>query len=245
MKGVLGKIVLIVVGLCCFADGSVAQTALQSKQYQAFLSGGYEMWAKIVAEQEHSVDRQKLPELITLADCYYVYASELLNHKENEKAKNVIEKAECLLDEALKKHPKNALLLNYRGVFYSYHVALNKLKLSSGKKALECINRALALEPNNVQILLDKGNSLYYVPKVLGGDKLEALGYYRKAIRLIEQQKNTSHNWKYLQLLFLEAHCLDLLGDYTQAEKVYLKALRVEPRFKTAKTYYTKMLKKK
>lgn len=246
MKYMMNKVLLLAISLCYFAVVAEAQSELQKQQYQAFLSGGYKEWAKIVEQQELKINRQDLSDLLNLVDCYYVYTSELINHKESAKAKSVIDKAETLIDDALKKYPSNALLLNYRGTFYSYQVAINKMKgLSLGKKAKEYIDKAYSLEPNNVQVLFDKGNSFYYPPKIFGGDKQSALSYYRKAIRLIEGQKATSQNWKYLQLLFLEAHCLDLLEKYDKAEKVYKKVLRLEPKFKTPATYYAKMLKKK
>ena len=49
----------------------------------------------------------------------------------------------------------------------------------------------------------------------------------------------------YLQLLFLEAHCNELLGNTDLARKGYEKALKTEPNFKLVRDkYYPDFLKK-
>lgn len=114
-----------------------------------------------------------------------------------------------------------------------------------GKLSVNYVNRALRLDPNNPQILFDKGNFLYYPPKVFGGNKKEAFKYFLKAISILERQNKTQYNWVYLQLLVVAGHSYELLGDYNRAEQYSLKVLKIAPDFKTVKDNLYPKLKTK
>ncbi len=223
-----------------------AQGTFQKDTYQAFLKNDEVKWGNVTSKFEKSANLGKTSDLLQLIHYYYCYVSVLIDKKLDKKADENIRKAEVYIDKVLKSEPDNALGLNYKGIFMSYQVSLNKMKAATmGKQIMSNINRAFSLDPNNVQILFDKGNSLYYPPKVLGGDKKEALRYFNKAISIIEKQKNTRENWMYLQLLFLEAHCNELLGNTDSARKGYEKALKAEPDFRLVRDkYYPEFLKK-
>jgi hypothetical protein len=47
---------------------------------------------------------------------------------------------------------------------------------------------------------IEKGNSLQYRPAIFGGDKTEALKFYRKALTLIETKNNSKCNWQHMLL---------------------------------------------
>lgn len=212
------------------------QTALQKELYQAFLHNDVSKWETATLNYEKRANLNNNNDLLQLIHCYYGYVSVLIDKKQNTKAANAIKKAETYIEKVLKSEPDNALATNYKGIFISYHVSLNKVKAATmGKQILDLLDKAYKLNPNDVQILFDKGNSLYYRPKVLGGDKKEALKYFQRAISILERQKNTNQNWMYVQMLFLEARCHELLGNADLAKKGYEKTLRVEPRFQLAK----------
>ena len=56
------------------------------------------------------------------------------------------------------------------------------------------MNKALELDPQNIQAIIDKGNQLFYAPEMLGGDKKEALTYFLKAANILEKKKETNEN---------------------------------------------------
>lgn len=194
---------------------------------------------------EQNTNFNKTADLLQLIHCYYGWTSELLDSKQYKKAEINIVKAEKWIDKILAKEPNNALAVNYKGVFISYRIPYNKTKaMTLGKQSKQLIKKALALNPNNVQILFDNGNAYYYPPKLFGGNKKTALGYYQKAISILEKQKKTNGNWMYVQLLMLEARCNDLLGNLEAAKKGYEKTLRAEPNFKIVRDKYYPELQK-
>ena len=223
-----------------------SQSGVQKETYQAFLNNDETRWRNVTTKFEKSADLNESADLLQLINYYYCYVSVLIDKQMDKQADENIRKAEVYISKVLKSEPNNALGINYKGIFQSYQVSLNKMKAATmGKQILGNLNKAYSLDPNSVQILFDRGNSFYYPPKVLGGNKKEALNYFQKAISLIEKQKNTHQNWMYLQLLFLEAHCNELLGNTDLARKGYEKALKTEPNFKLVRDkYYPDFLKK-
>ena len=236
-----------IVTLSLLVSGFIfGQSAVQKELYQAFLHNDATKWGNATASFEKKADLGKTGDLLQLIHCYYGYVSMLIDKKQDKKATENIRKAEIYIDKVLKSEPNNALAINYKGIFISYYVSMNKIKAATlGKQIMTYLNKACSLDPNNVQILFDKGNSLYYPPKMFGGDKKEALKYFQKAIASIEKQKSTYQNWMYVQLLFLEAHCYESLGNMELARKGYEKTMKVEPNFKLVRDkYYPELLAK-
>lgn len=210
--------------------------SLETLKYQGYLLRDYTKYQKAIKIIESSSNLSKTESTEELIHFYYLLTSELIAKKKVNDAEINIEKAEDIINALLKKEPNNALALNYKGVFIGYEIALNKsVAIIKGKSCTNYLEKAYQLEPNNPQILFDKGNSLYYSPKLFGGNKKEALKYFQKAISLLEKQNKYHQNWIYLQLLVLEAHSYELLNNDAQAEKIYLKALKTEPNFPLVK----------
>lgn len=229
-----------------FSSHTFAQNSFQQELYQAFLNRDIAKWETISLKTEKNADLTKTADLLKLIHCYYGWTSELVDAKQYQKAEANIVKAEKWIEKVLEKEPNNAAATCYKGVFLSYRLSYNKSKaLTIGKQSLQLIKKAYTLDPNNVQVLFDNGNAFYYPPKIVGGDKKVALGYFQKAISILEKQKNTNGNWMYVQMLMLEARCNDLLGNLENAKKGYEKTLRVEPNFKIVKDkFYPELLKK-
>ena len=163
----------------------------------------------------------------------------LVEQKQHDAVERNIARAERYIAIVLAKEPNNAEAIDYSGVFTSYAVSLNRLKAPTlGRRSRRLIDRALSIASNNPRILFDKGNSLFYPPAIFGGDKRQALKYYRRAIEVIEQQGATSRNWIYLKLLLLEARCYQATGRHAEARKLYERLLDREPTFKIVRQKY-------
>ena len=209
--------------------------SLRSQTYNAYLSADPAKWEALTAAYENKARHNVLGDLLQLVHCYYGYTMLLVEKKQDDKAAKCIEKAESYIDKILASFPNNALALDYKGVFISYRISLNK----------QAIARALELEPDSPQILCDKGNSLFYPPSLFGGNKKEALVYYKKAISIIEQKHDTDQNWIYLKMLLNEARYYESEDNLTQAKRVYEKILSIEPSFRLVKDkLYPELLKK-
>ncbi|MFV0471209.1 MAG: tetratricopeptide repeat protein [Paludibacteraceae bacterium] len=213
-----------------------AQSVVQKLTFEALTEGDYTKWEKAVLYIEKNKDLSKIENLEELIHCYYGLASALIARKMEKQASEVVKKGKKITENLLKKDPENALAMNYMGDFVGYEIAMNKMKaIILGKSCRKYLDKAYELEPDNPQILFDRGNSLYYPPKIFGGDKKEALKYYQQAIAALEKQDKAKMNWVYLQLHVVQGHCYELLGNDSLAEKSYLKVLRISPDFHVVK----------
>ena len=230
----INKTSILVIGFLYLALHLQSQT-IDRVKFEAYLYRDNIKWIKALKMAEKS-DLSKPQNLEELIHCYYALTSNQIAKKMRDDAEMSIQKAKSYIDILLKKNPNNAVALNYKGVFLGYEIAMNKMKaVTLGNSCRNNINKALQLDPNNPQILFDKGNLLYYPPKIFGGDKKEALKYYQKAIAIYEKQNKTQNNWMYIQLLVVEGHSYELLEQDKMAEKSYLKILKIAPDFLTVK----------
>jgi hypothetical protein len=75
------------------------------------------------------------------------------------------------------------------------------------------LDKALELDPGEPMGYIEKGNSLLYRPAAFGGDKIEAIKLYRKALQLMEARHSLKCNW---QQMLLRAFILKALYETNQ-----------------------------
>jgi tetratricopeptide (TPR) repeat protein len=169
-----------------------------------------------------------------------------MGKKQFETAQEFIERAEKLNNQVIRSSQKNATAYSYKGAFMGFRIGLNRMKsVYLWPESRGYIDRALKLEPTNVQAIIDKGNMLYYSPGMLGGDKEDAVVLFLKAEKLMEKNKETDHNWVYLNLLVTLAKASEKLDKPQEAKLFYEKALQKEPNFRWVKDdLYPKLLLK-
>jgi tetratricopeptide (TPR) repeat protein len=105
--------------------------------------------------------------------------------------------------EAIKYHPKSALLYLQRGNTYQ-----RAWKMDS---AVMCYNRAIALDTNLIQASFSTG-IIYFKTRA-----------YRLALPFFE--RTLKHNPKYPDAKFFVAQCLEYTGEYVKAEELYNQML--------------------
>jgi len=120
---------------------------------------------------------------------------------DKEVARKYVNKADVYLDNLLEKYPDNAQLHSLAGAFYGYKIALAFYKAPFlGPKSMYHVDKAIELNPAEPMGYIEKGNSLQYRPAIFGGDKIEALKFYRKALALIESKDDLKCNWQHMLL---------------------------------------------
>ena len=204
--------------------------------YAAFITHDMAKWDNTIRAIEASNSANTVDQKLELINDYYGYIGWLIGQKQYAKAEKLIPKGERLVNQVLGMSPKNATAYSFKGSFTGFKIAIDKCKaifLESESK--NCINKALELDPENIQALIDKGNILFYAPRIFGGNKKEALSYFLKAERLMERNKETYQNWIYLNLLTIIATSYEKTNNMEDAKLVYEKILRNEPDIKWVK----------
>jgi len=213
-----------------FSTQTYSQSVNNKSIYVAFIHRDMNKWEGVIHSMELSKSVNTIDRKLELINYYYGYIGYLIGKKEFDKAEKLISKGEKLIDQVLHDSPKNATALSFKGSFMGFEIGTCKYKaMFLGSESKNCINNALKIDPENVQALIDKGNILYYAPKILGGDKKEALVYFLKGARILEKNKDTDQNWVYLNLLSIIASAYEKTDKLGEAKLVYEKILLNEP----------------
>ena len=243
-KLILNKI-LLTLFLFTITPEIYPESPYKKTLYNSFFNREMYKWGNLI----RTIDTGKaitVEQKLELINYYYGYIGYLIGKKQNDVAGNMILKGEKLIHQVLLSSPKNATALSFKGSFLGFRMGINKFKsFGLNRESFADINKAYALDPQNVQALIDKGNILYYSPGIFGGDKEEALKYYLKGTRILEKNKDTDQNWVYLNLLTIIALAYEKTDHPDQARLTCEKLLRKEPNDRWVKDiYYPRLLGK-
>ena len=232
----LPKKLILSLLLLTFASGLFAKTSYSKSIYDAYIVRDMTKWESIVQSMEASRSVTTIDQKLELVSYYYGVIGYLVGKKQYARAEQLTNKGEVLIDPVLHASPKTATATSYKGSFTGFRVGIKKFKalllIFDSKKY---INKAVEMDPQNVQALIDKGNMYYYAPSVFGGDKKTALTYYLKAAGIMEQRNETSDNWVYLNTLTMIAFAYTKTDNPSAAKQMYAKIMRLEPNITWAK----------
>jgi len=222
--------------LLTLATSAFSESPYKKNIYEAFITHDMSKWERVIRTIETANATNTIDQKLELINYYYGYIGWLIGQKKFQPAEKLIPKGEKLINEVLKVSPKNATAYSFKGSFLGFKIGIDKCKaLFLGSDSKNCINKAIQLDPQNVQALIDKGNLLYYSPRLFGGDKKEALNYFLKGVKLMERNKETYQNWVYLNLLTMIASAYEKTDNLVDAKITYEKIMRNEPDIKWVK----------
>lgn len=191
----------------------------------SYRAGNMAPWPGLIAEMEKTKSTDLLWQTEMIKAMYGLVGYQL-GAKKKEEARKYVEKAGAYLDKLLEAHPRDARLHSLAGAFYGYRISLAFYKAPFlGPKSLDHIEKAIKLNPREPMGYIEKGNGLMYRPAAFGGDKMEALAAYRKALALMEGQNNLKCNW---QQMLLRAFILKALYETNQESEAeaFLQAMK-------------------
>jgi len=218
----------------------------RNRMYDAYVSGNRTVWIEIVDEMEHSDEIKTLPGKLELIEYYYGMSGYYIGMKKFDLATISINKGEALVDNTLIDNPLNATAMAFKGSFTAFKINLNRLKvLFLGKESLKWLDKALEIDPDNVQALANRGNALIHAPAIFGGDPAKGILMFRKSLALMEKRNQAVGNWFYLHMLITTADAYIRTEQPDKARLYYERALKVEPNFSRVKEKLLPALDKK
>jgi len=219
MEGKKNKILVLVAFMlftCLVASAQKKDLAFyQCAFFESYRAGNMAPWPALIAEMEKAKSSD-LAWQTEMVKAMYGLVGYQIGAKRKDLAKVYVDKADIYLDKLLEDYPNNAPIHSISGALYGYKIALSFYKAPFlGPKSMYHIDKAIELDPSEPMGYIEKGNSLMYRPAVFGGDKKEALIFYRKALKLMEENRNSLKcDW---QKMLLRAFILKGLYETNQA----------------------------
>jgi tetratricopeptide (TPR) repeat protein len=236
------SVVFILIAFCF----TTLQAANKSDIYQAYISGNMTKWVEVIDEMQ--MQKNKSSEFrMELINYQYGYIAWCLGNNRNSQAKKYLKLAGENLDLLEKSAYKLSLVNSYKAAFYGFAMGLNNLKAPFlGPKSLDCAKLAMSIDENNPLGYVQYANTLFYTPEFLGGSKKDALECFKKALTLMERDKEEIKNdWNYLNLLTIIAQSYEKTGNNELAKACYQKIITIEPNYGWVKNeLYPQFLKK-
>jgi len=181
--------------------------------FESYRAGNMTPWPALIEEMEREKSTDVIWQTEILKAMYGLVGYEFGLH-DKEVARIYVNKADVYLDNLLEEYPNNAQLHSLAGAFYGYKIALAFYKAPFlGPKSMYHVDKSIELDPTEPMGYIEKGNSLQYRPAIFGGDKLEALKFYRKALELIDAKPVSICDW---QQMLLRAFILKNLYETNQ-----------------------------
>jgi len=190
-------------------------TYYQCAFFESYRAGNMAPWPGLITEMENAKSADLAWQTEMVKAMYGMVGYEI-GAKNKDKARIYVDKADIYLDKLLDKYPNNAQIHSISGALYGYKISLSPYKAPFlGPKSMYHIDKAIELDAAEPMGYIEKGNSLMYRPAVFGGDKKEALTFYRKALNLTDNNKNSQTcDW---QKMLLRAFILKALYETNQA----------------------------
>jgi len=220
--------------ICCIftLNISAQDSLLKVKMYEAYLSADNGKWLECInaldAIYEKSADDA---DLLILAKAQNASFVSFKVKEDDEGAQKILDQAQKNVEVYLQNNRKsadaNALLSSILG----RQIALSPMKgMSLGSKSSNLIDKALKLDPMNASANYQKGSSLYFTPRMWGGDVPEAIKHL-KAAKAIYETQDIDNNWDYLNTLAILGQAYHYQEELSSAKESYDLALSTAPNF--------------
>lgn len=212
-----------------FSTTSFAQSAAQKRTYEAFLTNDLTTWQAAIDQHQEAGDLR----LAALAAYGAAGTAFSIDDKDQAKAfsKRAVELAKTHLDQFPDDADTKAILAGA----YGLQMGLDPFKgMTLGAKTSRLLHAAVDSAPERLIPNYMMAMSFYNTPRMWGGDKQQAVDYFKKAVAAGAAPEHKS-NWLYLSSMAWLGIALESQELDQQAVAVFEQALRVEPEFKWVK----------
>ena len=213
--------------------------------YQAYLNNNMSVWKTELQKYTASTNLTTTDKL-EISNYLYGYVATLLidADKNKQEINDWIDLWEQYLNDIEKATGKNAYVYVYRSSINAYK---SKVKAGGmmvwGPRSLAELKRAQAADPNNPLANGLKGNMLFYMPSFVGGDKIEAIKWFEKALTGISASTDKTFRWNRCAITLCLAQAHEKTGNKQKAIEIAESELQREPNYTFMRDVYLPSLK--
>lgn len=225
----------------CFYCSTMAQVADNDAfaVYRAYIDKDMDAWQSVIdrRRQVGNPSAEYLEETINYEYGFVAWClADLDKHRDRAKkywnyAAEDLEKYKCIGGAESRIHA-------YISAFTAYDMKIHPMKVPFiGMKSVKASKDAIKADSTDFFVYIQNGNVLYYLPKMLGGSKEEAIESYKKAWKIMQADYDNKarHNWLYLNLLLTIADAYKGMKFYGQVQSYYDSVLNIAPDFEWVK----------
>jgi len=190
------------------------------------------VWKSVIDQLNNQPDKPNELRL-ELLNYQYGYIGWCLGNERKEEALIYLKLAEQNVKLLETKKVDPSLINGYKAALYGFRIGLSKFSAPfNGPKSSDCAKLAVKLDSNQPFGYIQMGNIQFHMPPLMGGSKMEAIGYYLKAKAMMEKKdREIQGDWNYLSLLVTIAQAYESIKDNAKAKMMYEEILKFEPGF--------------
>lgn len=203
--------------------------------FECYTTTQMEDWKRTMELMARERSKGNYDELYKVTLAWYGYIGYCLGNDREDEAEDYLESGWNHLETLLEMPEAGAAPYALKSGFYGFEMALARYKtLILGPRSVSALKTAAEMDSTNVHYLVEKGNQMYYMPSLLGGDKAVALKHYNHAVTKMENGETPfhRHHWFYINTLITLGLSYEKTGQIEMARKTYQKIKRIAPQFK-------------
>lgn len=227
------KIALLAIFVVFFS--AYSQNSFRQATYKSYAARDFSGWPLILEQMQVQAFSPEgtLENQVQLLVNYYGYIGSLLDTNQKSKASIWTKKGNEVVKRVKVNHPNQASVLALESMFIAFQIAINPIKaplyISS---MMSSVKHAMKIDPNHYLANIAHANILFYFPSALGGDKLQAISYYKKVYNHFKSTPlAATDNWVYLNIISTLGVANNEIGNVSEARRWCEEALKVEPNF--------------
>jgi len=198
---------LIVLFLTCLNSAVYSQTAFgdfQCELYQTYIDDQMDKWPGLIGQLEALDDSSAQAQKEILLARYGLIGFYLGNERKQE-ARDELSLAFDQLERVKARFPDDAAFYSMDACLHAYQIALSMVQAPIYyARHQAAIRKAEELNKSEPLLSFAKANMLFYKPRLLGGNKEEAILLYQETLELAGKQRYSECSWfKMMVELFL------------------------------------------
>jgi len=199
--------IMIILFLIATNAGIFAQSKLvnlQCELYRMYIDDRMDQWPRLIEQLEALGDSSVSAQKEILLARYGLIGYYLGNERKDE-ARDELALAFEQVERAKVKYPQEAAFYCIDACLHAYQIALSMVQAPVYyARHQAALRKAEELDESEPLLSLEQANMLFYKPRLLGGNKKEAIQLYQKTLELMGQQKCPDCCWfKMMVELFL------------------------------------------
>ncbi|MBN1926553.1 MAG: tetratricopeptide repeat protein [Prolixibacteraceae bacterium] len=205
---------------------------LKKRFQDIFLTGEIHEWKGIIDSLRSVPLSEEKDDVLLYAE--YGIIGYYLGYGEKQSAREQLAIYKEHVEQRLEENPRDATALAFRAAYIGFSIWINPLKaLYLGGESQYYVEESLKYNNNEPMPLFELGNTLFFRPRLFGGNKEKAIELYKEVTEIYKNED--PYNWMYYHLRTWLGQVYARMGEKEKAREIYKDILKDVPDYKWVK----------